>query len=181
MENTKKKQVGTGGGGGGGSGGVSSSSFTAELFGPKDSAPSPSPTGLFGSVFGPSSTGVGRKSSHSGSSVRNQDLGSQYGNPKHGTTDYTSQRGKDETIEPCYFSSSIYYGGQEVYSPNTNSSSASHHTFKKDEGNDDPNGTSSNSASRGNWWQDTKGHGFFNVPMVYAISDDSSWPGLAIP
>lgn len=49
--------------------------------------------------------------------------------------DYINQKGKadgrekssiyhSEIVEPCYFSSSIYYGGQEVYSPtgqNTNS------------------------------------------------------------
>jgi len=146
MENTKTKKKQVNGGGG------SSSSFTAELFGPKDSSQSSSSTGLFGSVFGPPSTGLGRNSAHSG--TIKHDIGSQYGNPKYSTTEYMSQRGKGETVvEPCCFSSSIYYGAQEVYSPNAHSSSASQHTSKKDDGNDDPNGNSSNSASRGNWWQ----------------------------
>ena len=33
-----------------------------------------------------------------------------------------TNRGKGETVEPCYFSSSIYYGGQEIYSPSTQTS-----------------------------------------------------------
>ncbi|XP_059666334.1 uncharacterized protein LOC132312100 [Cornus florida] len=154
MENTKKQQVGG-----------SSSSFTVDLFGPKDVSPSSSSTGLFDSVFGPPSTGLGRDSSH----LRNQDLGSQYGNAKHGPPANASQRGKgessgmysgknsssvyqNETVEPCCYSSSIYYGGQEVYSPNSKTTT-SQHIIKKDGGDDDPNGSNLNSASRGNWWQ----------------------------
>uniref|UniRef100_A0A5B7BRR5 Uncharacterized protein n=1 Tax=Davidia involucrata TaxID=16924 RepID=A0A5B7BRR5_DAVIN len=156
MENTK--QVG----------GNSSSSFTVDLFGPKDSSSSSSSTGLFGSVFGPPSTGLVRDSSHTGiiGSLRKQDSGSQYGNAKHGTPDNITQRtegsGKpskegnsiyqNETVEPCYFSSSIYYGAQQVYSPSSQTT-GSQHNFKKDGGQDDPNGSNLSSASRGNWWQ----------------------------
>nr|GMD57621.1 uncharacterized protein LOC109153438 [Ipomoea batatas] len=55
---------------------------------------------------------------------------------------------------PCNFSSSIYYGAQEVYSPTT--SHTTHHTnyFKKEEVEDDENGNNSNCASRGDWWQE---------------------------
>ncbi|KAA8534153.1 hypothetical protein F0562_031654 [Nyssa sinensis] len=112
--------------------------------------------------------GLRRDSAHTGS-LRKQDMGSQYGNAKHGTPDNTSQRSKGEgsgiaskdrhsiyqngTTEPCYFSSSIYYGGQEMYSP-TGQTTGSQHIFKKDGGEeDDPNGNNVNSASRGNWWQ----------------------------
>lgn len=35
-------------------------------------------------------------------------MGEKEGNPVY----------QDETVEPSYLSSSIYYGGQEVYSPN---------------------------------------------------------------
>lgn len=35
------------------------------------------------------------------------------------TSDYKSV--KDNPAEPCYYNSSIYYGGQESYSPTTNS------------------------------------------------------------
>lgn len=150
MEN--RKQVGS-----------SSSSFTVDLFGPKDSSPPSSSTGIFGSVFGPSSTGLGRDSAHSkyAGSSRKQDSASQYGTGKHGTTEYKTQRSKgesgskyqNETVEqPCYLSSSIYYGGQEVYSPHSHSTN-SHHTFKKDGGDEDQNGNNPNGASRGNWWQ----------------------------
>lgn len=138
-----------------------------DLFGPKDSSQSSSSTGVFGSVFGPPSTGLGGDSSISGPAIK-QD----YGNPKQGIQDYNSQRNykgesggkqsKDRTSNstynqselsnPCYYSSSIYYGGQEVYSPNT-PAKTSHHAIKKDGGSDDSNGNNSNSASRGNWWE----------------------------
>ncbi|XP_071710371.1 uncharacterized protein [Rutidosis leptorrhynchoides] len=113
----------------------SNSSFTENLFGPKDGNTSTS-SGHFGSVFGPSSTGLGNESTnrnYSGSSTM-QDFGSS----KHSTTESTS-----------YLSSSIYYGGQEVYPPTTHNTYAQR-TFKKGEGDEDPNASS---ASRGNWWQ----------------------------
>ncbi|KAL2940444.1 26 kDa periplasmic immunogenic protein [Bienertia sinuspersici] len=82
----------------------------------------------------------------------------QVGNVKHGYPDNGAPLSKGEnsknynyyqqqTIDqPLYYTSSIYYGGQdEVYSPTTRPSE-SH--FKKSEQDDDPN-----SASRGNWWQ----------------------------
>ncbi|KAL6994809.1 hypothetical protein U1Q18_042750 [Sarracenia purpurea var. burkii] len=157
MENNRK-QVGS-----------SSSSLTLDLFGPKDSSSSTSnPGGLFGSVFGSPSTGLGKDSSQSGFMGSRQDLGSQFPNCKHGTSENVTQKGRgesydvgskdqrsiyqSETSEPCYLSSSIYYGGQEVYSP-TSQPTVSQHTFKKDGGEDDPNGSNLNSASRGNWWQ----------------------------
>lgn len=149
----KAKQVG-------GSSSSSSASFS-DLFGPKDSSSSSSSSssnGLFGSVFGPPATGLGKDSSHSGfmGSVRKQDYETQYSNGKKGNPSLTNSkdnRYQSETVvEPCYFSSSIYYGGQEVYSP-TSQPTVSQHVFKKDVGDDDPNGSNANSASRGNWWQ----------------------------
>ncbi|KAL6327028.1 hypothetical protein AAG906_013505 [Vitis piasezkii] len=169
MENTK--QVG------------SSSSITSDLFGPKDSLlllrypPASSAPffschprycffcNLFYCIF---LCVPGRNSSHTGNigSFRKQGSGNQVGNGKHGTPDNITQicngesskdRGSiyhNETVEPCYFSSSIYYGGQEVYSPNArNTESHPIVTIKKDGGEDDLNGSNSNSASRGNWWQ----------------------------
>ncbi|MFS7958020.1 hypothetical protein Hanom_Chr07g00673301 [Helianthus anomalus] len=99
-------------------GSSSSSSFTENLFGPKDTS-SASSSGLFSTVF-----------------------------------DYKTQRSagpvyQNETAEPSYLSSSIYYGGQEDYAPNTETTRPPH-TSKKDGGDNDPNGSS---ASRGNWWQ----------------------------
>ncbi|KAF3663013.1 putative ras-related protein RABA2b-like [Capsicum annuum] len=143
----------------------SSSSFTNDLFGPKE----PTKTSLFNSVFGPHSTGLGRDSTHSATrgSSRIQDPKDQScGNAKYGNSDNNgSQRSRgdisnkdknnsilyqNETTEPCHLSSSIYYGGQDVYYPPT----ASHNnTFKKNEDDDDQNGNNSNCASRGNWWQ----------------------------
>ncbi|XP_071734495.1 uncharacterized protein [Rutidosis leptorrhynchoides] len=134
-----------------------SSSFTENLFGPaaKD-ASSSSSAGLFSSVFGPSSTGLGRESSHVGKNTGGSSRNQEYGSGKDSTADYNTQRNMgqkegnhmyhNETAEPSYLSSSIYYGGQEVYSPNTQTSRP-HHTVKKDGSDED------SSASRGNWWQ----------------------------
>ncbi|KAJ0909344.1 hypothetical protein HanRHA438_Chr07g0320591 [Helianthus annuus] len=136
-------------------GSSSSSSFTENLFGPKD-ASSASSTGLFSTVFGPSSTGLGRHPSHSNNpgSSKNKESGGPYGSGKPSTPDYKTQRSagpvyQNETAEPSYLSSSIYYGGQEDYAPNTETTRLPH-TSKKDGGDSDPNGSS---ASRGNWWQ----------------------------
>ncbi|KAG6670184.1 uncharacterized protein LOC122291621 [Carya illinoinensis] len=139
--------------------GASSSSMTLDhLFGPKN--PSSSSSGLFGSIFPPPSTVLGRDSS------RNQGGSGKYGTPdiitqssSKGESVGSNYREKgsnyqNETVEPCYFSSSIYYGGQENYSPITRSTESPHmFKDKKDGGDDDSNGSNPNSASRGNWWQ----------------------------
>ncbi|KAL4378369.1 hypothetical protein GQ457_02G022560 [Hibiscus cannabinus] len=159
MEN--KRQVS------GSSSNSSSSSSLDHLFGPKVSSSSAtSSTGLFGTIFPPPSVVLGRDSTHSSirGSWNNQGLAHHgtYENPDH-TTEYSKgqssgTRNKDkgyhnETVEPCYLSSSIYYGGQENYSPRKKTTHSPQY-FKKDGGDDDPNGNnSSGGASRGNWWQ----------------------------
>ncbi|XWS65920.1 hypothetical protein CRYUN_Cryun05aG0155200 [Craigia yunnanensis] len=162
MEN--KRQVS------GSSSSSSSSSVSLDhLFGPKDSSSSSSSTsGIFGTIFPPPSTVLGRNSSHPGmmGSWNNQGLPhhGKYGNPDHttdskgqscGTTNKdksTSSIYQNESVEPCYFSSSIYYGGQENYSPRKKTTESPHY-FKKDGRDGDPNGSNSSGASRGNWWQ----------------------------
>ncbi|OIV98618.1 hypothetical protein TanjilG_12741 [Lupinus angustifolius] len=86
-------------------------------------------------------------------------------NPKIATQDYI-YKGKDgetlstprkdmssiyqeQRVQPCHLSSSIYYGGQDIYSlPQSTQDSGLKSLYKKDGGEDD-----SGSASRGNWWQ----------------------------
>ncbi|OIT29446.1 PREDICTED: uncharacterized protein LOC109211344 [Nicotiana attenuata] len=145
--------------------GSSSSSFTNDLFGPKETPKSSSSSSaLFNSVFGPPSTGLRRDSVHTGVGGSSTMKNYQYGNAKYGTSGNGSQgsRGdisskdkssmyQNEKTEPSYLSSSIYYGGQDVYSPN--SQPGSQHILKKDGEDDDQNGNNSNCASRGNWWQ----------------------------
>ncbi|KAL9402433.1 hypothetical protein Peur_006282 [Populus x canadensis] len=139
---------------------VGASSFD-HLFGPKDSSSSSSASsGIFGSIFPPpSKVPAGRDSGTTGNHVGNET----YVNPDNATrkakgeSSGISGKGQssvyqNERPEPCYFSSSIYYGGQENYSPRTKNPE-SQHVFKKDYGKDDPNGNDPNSASRGNWWQ----------------------------
>ncbi|RXI04299.1 hypothetical protein DVH24_038573 [Malus domestica] len=132
--------------------GNSGSSLTADLFGAKDKeSPPKSSTGIFASIFPPPSQVVGRNSSSSELTEywqKQSSLGNHAWNSKQaisGEGAHYSLPNKDrssvlqeERAEPCHLSSSIYYGGQE---------------FKKDGGEDDPNGTNSNSAARGNWWQ----------------------------
>lgn len=126
------------------------------LFGSKDSSSS-STSGVFGSIFSPPSAVQGRGSNHSGSiigSLRKQGESSKGGESNIFNSKDESSIYQNESAEPCYFSSSIYYGGQENYSPRTKATTESHHhVVKKDGGEDDPNGNNSNSASRGNWWQ----------------------------
>ncbi|MCD7445770.1 hypothetical protein HAX54_000008 [Datura stramonium] len=127
----------------------SSSSFTNELFGPKE----PSNSTLFGSVFGPPSTGLRRDTNHSrdinSSRLIHEPRNHYANNTKYGTSDNGSKRNQNEKVEaPCNLSSSIYYGGQDVYPP-TNQTTASHNNIVKKDG----GGDGSNSASRGNWWQ----------------------------
>ncbi|KAG2685908.1 hypothetical protein I3843_10G140900 [Carya illinoinensis] len=136
----------------------SSSSLTDELFGFKESASSS--TGIFGSIFAPSSKVLGRDSLHSEVAGRKQDSKNDSWQKKPGADEtFKTIDGKSESmpdgdmssiyqeqrVQPCHLSSSIYYGGQDVYShpPSTQSS-----LYKKDGGEDD-----SGSASRGNWWQ----------------------------
>ncbi|TKY56810.1 Proteasome inhibitor-related protein [Spatholobus suberectus] len=139
-------------------GGSSSSTMNFDhLFGPKDSSSTSSPsTGLFGSIFPPPSSVGGRES-------RMQEVGSKnFGAPgtqsnkgesSSGITNKnTSTNYQNETVEPSYFSSSIYYGGQENYSSRSRTTQPQH-VFKKDKDDGDPHGNDSNSAARGNWWQ----------------------------
>lgn len=123
------------------------------LFGLKDSSSSAT-TGVFGSIFSPPSTVQGRGSSHSGSIRKQGETSSKGGESNIFNSKDKSSIYENESAEPCYFSSSIYYGGQENYSPRTKPTTESlHHVVKKDGGEEDPNGNNSNSASRGNWWQ----------------------------
>ncbi|XP_050236150.1 uncharacterized protein LOC126686158 [Mercurialis annua] len=139
----------------------SGSSFTADLFGAKDS-PSYSTTGSFASIFPPPSKVLRKKSS--GSEVVTGSWQKQGWNAKQGaapisreTASYKMAKNPnflEEKVEPCHLSSSIYYGGQENYSQiHSTPNSGSHPIFKKDGVDDDPNGNNSNGASRGNWWQ----------------------------
>ncbi|XP_010541419.1 PREDICTED: uncharacterized protein LOC104814892 [Tarenaya hassleriana] len=116
--------------------GSSSSSFTAELFGTKDPQP-PSSSGAFASIFPPPSKTGARNSptSNHGSSG--------------GRTEYVNMPSR-ESNPPCHLSSSLHYGGQEVYSPTTNQTY--HHPVKDHRG-EVENGNNSQDAYRGNWWQ----------------------------
>ncbi|CAB4270856.1 unnamed protein product [Prunus armeniaca] len=172
MEN--KNQVG----GGGSSHASSSSSRTLDhLFGPKDSSSSSS-SSLFGSIFPPPpSAGLGSSGKYGNpSALDNQSQGFYSSKGESTKGQNTKGASKDsmiyqnEAVEPCNFSSSIYYGGQENYSPRTGTTTESHQHHlcakvnsadincvilqsKKDGGDDDANGNNSNCASRGNWWK----------------------------
>uniref|UniRef100_A0A5B6YRC9 Uncharacterized protein n=1 Tax=Davidia involucrata TaxID=16924 RepID=A0A5B6YRC9_DAVIN len=144
-------------------GSSSYSSFTSDLFGSKDSSGS-SASGIFGSIFAPSSKVVGRGSLLPQVGEKQQDSTSQVWNTKPGPPDISPQSSEgesqripnmnknsfyqEERVQPCHLSSSIYYGGQDIYSHPQNTQSSLYSTFNKDGGEDD-----SGSASRGNWWQ----------------------------
>ncbi|XP_023638667.1 uncharacterized protein LOC17885986 isoform X2 [Capsella rubella] len=102
----------------------SSSSFTAQLFGPKESTSSAN----FNSIFPPPSKGTSRNILSS----------------KHGSLE------KSKNTSTCNLSSSLYYGGQDVYSQSTQNHT--YPTINKDQDRDNTD-TNSSDASRGNWWQ----------------------------
>ncbi|CAH8386431.1 unnamed protein product [Eruca vesicaria subsp. sativa] len=116
-----------------------SSSLTTELFGSKDPSPPSSSSGIFSSIFPHPSKGVARdgQSSKHGSQAQRRE----YSNAQ-------------DRVEPCNLSSSLYYGGQDVYPPST--TNQTYHTVKnerpRNEAND-ANGQNSQDVSRGNWWQ----------------------------
>ncbi|CAN8241944.1 unnamed protein product [Cochlearia groenlandica] len=112
----------------------STSSLTSELFGSKDPSPPSSSSGIFSTIFP---------------------------HPSKVYYNYTlffklyieSLNGKeDKTVEPCHLSSSLYYGGQDVYSrPTTRQTynpTAKHEPRRS--GEDDANGQNSQNVSRGN-------------------------------
>ncbi|KAG8647696.1 uncharacterized protein LOC110623140 [Manihot esculenta] len=141
---------------------ASSSSFTSELFGSKDSTSS---TGIFGSIFAPPSKVLGR------GLLRSEVLGKKQGsvneawNTKPGTPDDSSKSNhgegqnvpsrdtnsfyQEQRVQPCHLSSSIYYGGQDIYHHPQNSQNSNMTSMFKKDGTEDDSG----SASRGNWWQ----------------------------
>ncbi|CAN1770141.1 hypothetical protein LINPERHAP1_LOCUS11518 [Linum perenne] len=144
----------------------SSSSFTSELFGSKDSSFSSS-SGIFGSIFAPSSKVLGRESLRPDMTGKEDPANQPWSTAKLGAPDYNSARSnegdsqnnsyrdmnsiyQDQRVQPCHLSSSIYYGGQDnvYHHPQSNQSTTSYSTFKKDGTEDDSGG-----ASRGNWWQ----------------------------
>ncbi|KDP24533.1 hypothetical protein JCGZ_25097 [Jatropha curcas] len=140
----------------------SSSSFTSELFGSKDSVSS---SGIFGSIFAPPSKVLERGSLRSEVIGKKQDSAKEASNTKSGAQDETSKSNEGEShnmpsrdtnsiyqeqrVQPCHLSSSIYYGGQDIYHHPQNSQSSNMTSMFKKDGTEDDSG----SASRGNWWQ----------------------------
>ncbi|KAK8588685.1 hypothetical protein V6N13_087590 [Hibiscus sabdariffa] len=138
-----------------GVGSSSSSSLTSELFGSKD-LPSSS-SGIFGSIFGPPSKVSGRESVRTDSMAKRQDSLNEPWNTKpraSGENPNTWNRDmrssyQEQRVEPCNLSSSIYYGGQDIYPlPQSSQGSGLNSMYKKNGGEED-----SGIASRGNWWQ----------------------------
>ena len=139
----------------------SASSITNELFGSKESSSS----GVFGAIFAPPSKVLGRESLRSDSMEKKQENSKESWNTKPGAPGDASKGYESETqgtpnkdlsslyqeqrVHPCHLSSSIYYGGQDIYAqPQNSQGSGINNGYKKDGGEDD-----SGSASRGNWWQ----------------------------
>ncbi|CAA0830534.1 Encodes a protein involved in salt tolerance-names SIS (Salt Induced Serine rich) [Striga hermonthica] len=132
-------------------------SLATDLFGEKDSRPAGSSSSeILGSIFGnPPNKVYGRENP----SKTEKGTGNPAWNTKNdnnavvgegqGSKSSINSHFLDEKTPPFHYSSSIYYGGQDIYHPPPEpSKSPVFSTFNKDGGEDDP-GT----ASRGNWWQ----------------------------
>ncbi|GMI80812.1 Salt Induced Serine rich [Hibiscus trionum] len=152
-----------------------SSSSLDHLLAPKDpSSSSSSTSSILGSIFPPPPKVPGRDYVHSGKIANSgwfnlilagswmREYGVNFGHvfvsdgkgQSSGTInkDRNSSFYHNETVEPSYLSSSIYYGGQENYSPSSKTTGAPQY-LKREGEDDDPNGNNSSAASRGNWWQ----------------------------
>ncbi|CAA3002127.1 Hypothetical predicted protein [Olea europaea subsp. europaea] len=142
----------------------SGSSLTSGLFGSKNPA-SGSSSGIYGSLFTPPDKVLGQAYSYHSLESRkkdnavNQDWSAMTGFPDNNALinegQSQSSRSKDvnsyfqeEKTKPCNYSSSIYYGGQDLYTFPESTKGSSFTTFNKYEAEDD-----SGMASRGNWWQ----------------------------
>ncbi|KAI3473182.1 hypothetical protein Pfo_028937 [Paulownia fortunei] len=142
----------------------SGSSLASDLFGAKDSTAAASSSGIFGSIFAPPAKVLGRESLHSSETEKKNNFGNPSWSAKTGVSDNNALGGEgqsqsttskdissyyqEEKVQPFHYSSSIYYGGQDVYSRPQSTQNPGFTTFNKDGGEDD-----SGSASRGNWWQ----------------------------
>ncbi|KAI3447726.1 hypothetical protein Pfo_004391 [Paulownia fortunei] len=145
----------------------SGSSFTSDLFGAKDSSAAAPSSGIFGSIFAPPARVSGGESLNFSVAEKKNDSVSQARSAKTAVSgsfsDNNAQGGQeqnwsttskdmkyyqDEKVQPFHYSSSIYYGGQDIYSQPESAKNPGVTTFNKDVGEDD-----SGSASRGNWWQ----------------------------
>ncbi|CAI9783289.1 unnamed protein product [Fraxinus pennsylvanica] len=142
----------------------SGSSLTSDLFGSKNSA-SGSSSGIFGSLLTPPDKVLRQEyslrsfESWKKDSAINQDWSAMTGFPDNNALGNEGQsqssRSKDgnsyfqeEKTKPCNYSSSIYYGGQDLYTFPESTRGSSFTTINKYEAEDD-----SGMASRGNWWQ----------------------------
>ncbi|CAG7878712.1 unnamed protein product [Brassica rapa] len=130
----------------------SSSSLTSELFGSKVNPLPSSSSGTFRSIFAPPSKVMGRESMQmqqdtvtAGWNEKSSKIGDV--NRQREEQDNLGSVYQDQRVQPCHLSSSIYYGGPDVYFQSQDSSSNS--TENKKEGGEDDSG----SASRGNWWK----------------------------
>ncbi|XP_020225920.1 uncharacterized protein LOC109807734 [Cajanus cajan] len=139
---------------------ATSSSFTPELFGSHPSSSS----GIFGSIFSPPSSKVlGRESLRPelNGKIANETWTSKIGIQDQFSKGYDS-KAKDamnkeissiyqnQRVQPCQLSSSILYGGQEIYSTHQNTENEGFNSFKyKNDGGEND----SEIASRGDWWQ----------------------------
>ncbi|XP_019434555.1 PREDICTED: uncharacterized protein LOC109341171 [Lupinus angustifolius] len=72
---------------------------------------------------------------------------------------------ENEAVEPSYFSSSIYYGGQENYFYTSRTITEPHHVFYKKGEEDDPNGKDSSTAS----WAYDHIKSVFKLPLYFLL------------
>ncbi|KEH28973.1 hypothetical protein MtrunA17_Chr4g0008731 [Medicago truncatula] len=141
-----------------------SSSPCSELFGSKQchSSSSSSP-GIYGSIFSTQSPKIlGRQSVRSEVSskttndtlntktVTQESIFKDNGGEAHKTkkTDM-SWLYKGQRAHPCHLSSSIYYGGQDIYPIPQSTQNAAFNSKHKNPGGEDD----SHMATRGDWWQ----------------------------
>ncbi|KAL9250523.1 hypothetical protein AKJ16_DCAP24681 [Drosera capensis] len=123
-----------------------SSKFPSELFGAKETAKND----VFSSIF------AANKVEGSRQKQLKQDNADKNHSCTHRESAYKDNNltFHEEKAHPCHLSSSLYYGGQEMYlQPPAKQTPGSYYKKDNDEEDDDSSGNNSYGVPRGNWWE----------------------------
>ncbi|WJX49157.1 hypothetical protein P8452_35627 [Trifolium repens] len=135
---------------------ITSSTLISHLFGSKESHPSISE--ILDSTQAPKVSGREIVQSEVNGKTKNETLNSKidsqdeifkgYGGEAHNKKNKDmSWMCEDQQVQPCSLSSSIYYGGQDIYPPPKSTQNSAFNPYKRSEGDN------SQMATRGDWWE----------------------------
>lgn len=125
----------------------SGSSLASDLFGAKDSSEQANSVGIFRTIFPPQPKVFGREPFQYLETEKKICSENPAWTSKNGVSGQAQSAASKDKVLPFHYNSSIYYGGQDDYTP-SESAQKSGTTFNKDGGEDQ-----SDSSSIRSWWQ----------------------------